>query len=261
MKAALAILLLCATAHAKPTNGAFVGVGLEPHPPVCLVGDVKPDSNAALAGLEVGDPILMVDGKPMADCDEILAAIGGKAVGDPITLLIRHRGVSRTVHLEAGTREEVLRRRFVGKRFPPVAGQNADGDDVEVGVDRRAIYLFYSPGRCMGCASLASRIGARVREYVAKSGEALGASAVASGDLEGKLGKDEAARVSMPLAFINEKTYELYAFDESAPAVQAYVVDAHGRVQGVFRIGPSDDDVAARLDDLLATAAQVAHPR
>jgi putative serine protease PepD len=51
------------------------------------------------AGLEPGDIILEIDGRPIADPDQLVVAIRAHSVGDRVTLVVRRDGTDREVTL------------------------------------------------------------------------------------------------------------------------------------------------------------------
>jgi S1-C subfamily serine protease/predicted esterase len=53
------------------------------------IGTVAPESAGAKAGLQSGDEIIAIDGKPIANQSQLLHALGPKYEGDVISLLIR----------------------------------------------------------------------------------------------------------------------------------------------------------------------------
>jgi putative serine protease PepD len=61
------------------------------------VASVQPDSPAARAGLQRGDLIKSVDGKPVASSEDVVSAISSHKPGDKITLGIERGGSSKTV--------------------------------------------------------------------------------------------------------------------------------------------------------------------
>ena len=81
----------------EPVQLGFLGINMEP--PMggeagALVTELVADSPAELSGVEVGDRIIEVDGRPVRDPSELSTAIGGRAAGERITLTIA-RGEQR----------------------------------------------------------------------------------------------------------------------------------------------------------------------
>ena len=54
-----------------------------------IIGTVSPESAAAKAGLQSGDEIIAIDGKPVANHSQLLQALGPKYEGDTINLRIK----------------------------------------------------------------------------------------------------------------------------------------------------------------------------
>src|SRR5262245_50443546 len=85
-----------------------------------------PVSPASKAGLQTGDKIVSVSGKPVANWDELLLALRGTSPG-PTTLVIERAGARQTVNVDLA---EVERRRET---------RNADGQLVAAeGTEKRA---------------------------------------------------------------------------------------------------------------------------
>ena len=60
---------------------------------------VTPGGPADQAGVEPGDVILSIDGRPVSVADELIVAIRAKAPGDPVTLQLRSDGDEREVRV------------------------------------------------------------------------------------------------------------------------------------------------------------------
>ena len=84
--------------------------GTKPHPPVgplddvperapqgVLVMEVRPDADAALAGLRRGDIIVEANRRPTPDVDALRAALGGD---DAAALLVHRGGVETYVFVD-----------------------------------------------------------------------------------------------------------------------------------------------------------------
>jgi serine protease Do len=67
-----------------------------------LVGDVEPNSPAARAGLQPGDVILEVNGKPVTDSRELRLSVGALAPGTPINMRVLRDAQPRNVSLTLG---------------------------------------------------------------------------------------------------------------------------------------------------------------
>jgi putative serine protease PepD len=60
------------------------------------IKDVVPNSAAAKAGLQQGDVILQINGKPVNDSDDVVAAIQAGKVGDQVTVTYTRNGAQKT---------------------------------------------------------------------------------------------------------------------------------------------------------------------
>lgn len=67
-----------------------------------LVGDVEPNSPAARAGLQPGDVIVEVNGKPVTDSRELRLSVSAMAPGTPINMRVSRNGQPRNVMLTLG---------------------------------------------------------------------------------------------------------------------------------------------------------------
>jgi len=72
--------------------------------PGASVGTVVTGSPADKAGLKPGDVITAVDGKAVANADDLTAAVSARAPGDKVTLTLRRDGTTQTVTVTLGVR-------------------------------------------------------------------------------------------------------------------------------------------------------------
>jgi putative serine protease PepD len=82
---------------------AYLGVSLEDDGPA-RIGEVRTNTPAASAGLQVGDVVTAVDGDAIESGDELRAEIDARQPGDKITVTIQRGGDERTVEVTLGQR-------------------------------------------------------------------------------------------------------------------------------------------------------------
>ena len=98
--------------HGSVTRG-WIGVQIQPVTPDiadslglkkaegALVAEPQADSPAAKAGIEAGDVITAVDGKPVKDARDLAKKIGALAPKTSVKLAVLHKGAEKTVTLDA----------------------------------------------------------------------------------------------------------------------------------------------------------------
>jgi serine protease Do len=69
-----------------------------------LISDVQPNTPAARAGVQAGDIVLSVNGRPVSDSSELTRAVAATRAGQPIRLEIVRDNARRTIEVIAGTR-------------------------------------------------------------------------------------------------------------------------------------------------------------
>jgi S1-C subfamily serine protease len=98
-----------------------------------IVGVVTPDSAAAKAGIEPGDEIIEVEGKPVERVAQLLHIIGPKYEGDTVSLKVRRKGKEITLaNLKLVSTVAAFTHAFLG--ILPLR------DDPELGVAIRFVY-------------------------------------------------------------------------------------------------------------------------
>ncbi|MFO0873441.1 MAG: trypsin-like peptidase domain-containing protein [Phycisphaerales bacterium] len=78
-----------------------------------IVQRVRPGSAAEAAGIEIGDAILAVDGRPVSGPDDLRRMLQQRSVGDAVELEVVHSGDRRSLRVVLGRRgdaEESMRR-------------------------------------------------------------------------------------------------------------------------------------------------------
>ena len=97
------VALVCPgfAAEPPPVDKPKLGVVLEDVPFDASQGipvrSVAPGSTAAVLGLQTGDAIKSINGKPIAGFADLLAAIGGLKVGDAVTAEVMRKGTPLTL--------------------------------------------------------------------------------------------------------------------------------------------------------------------
>lgn len=148
---AFSSLTATAFANGKPSNPAFLGIGMDDQrSPIpgsvtmangtaqmtlgpCMVLNVMRGSGAMAAGLQVGDLLLMMDGAPLPNCASVLSAVQARSPSDSVKLDILRSGERQTVQAELISRAEILRRRLVGS--PVLATELFAVDDADPAKD------------------------------------------------------------------------------------------------------------------------------
>ncbi len=84
-------------------SGTFLGVSVADATGGALVQAVEPGSPAATAGIQAGDLITSVDGKPIADGTALQQAIRSNKAGATVTIGLTRNGSTTTVKATLGT--------------------------------------------------------------------------------------------------------------------------------------------------------------
>lgn len=266
---ALALALGGGVAHARPSNPAFLGVGMQDAGGArgagpCQITEVTKDSGAETAGVRTGDLVLAVDGTAVATCDALLTAIQARVAGDVIRLELRRPGELLPVQVAAQllSRDEVLRRRFVGQPVPRTALVRVDDratTDLSAAARKTTIVGWFT-GNCEGC----DRVLGGVARWAAAA-STRGAPIVVLGATLGspyKTAEDNLDELRLlqrtlevPLLYAEREIFEQFAIND-ADRVHFMVIDGRGIVQYVAPIAPRSDDADAAFDELIAAAQQ-----
>ena len=83
---------------------AYLGVAVETNGNAVRIGQVRPGTPAADAGLRAGDVITAVDGTKVTSGDALTSLIGAKKPGDTVSVTYTRAGESHTVDVTLGTR-------------------------------------------------------------------------------------------------------------------------------------------------------------
>jgi membrane-associated protease RseP (regulator of RpoE activity) len=269
----LVLLFVASTASAKSSNPAFLGVQMDDMggrgAGPCRISGVTKDSAAESAGLQPSDIFVTMDGKAVANCDSLVAAIQAKAPGDTVKLVV-NRGPSAHVTINATlmSRDEILRKRFGGLPVPSTKLVRVD-DRAEVdlsGLKRQTTIVGWYPTNCDGCDRIFSAVAKWTREE--RKTMPIKVSAATAGDLRMRrtikdnldLLKHEGHKLDVPLLVADAETYEQFAIGDG-DRVQFMVIDCRGIVQYAVPVVPSSEDADAVLDELYAAAEQAARKK
>lgn len=267
----IAVLFAATTASAKPSNPAFLGIGMRDAGGVrgagpCMVTSVTPGTGAQQAGIEAGDLLLRIDDKVISDCDALSKLIMAREPGEVITLELRRGGGTSplvTVSAQLLTRAELLRRRFVDQ---PVPMANLTRIDTEATIDLSArrrkttIIGWFSPACASeGCNEVFAKVARWSR--TATKGTPISVVAATAGrdhkSLEENLEELKllSRYLDVPLLVADQETYNEFSINDD-DRVHFMVIDARGIVRFVVPVVPNAEDSAALLDELFAAAEQ-----
>lgn len=264
----ISLVLAASAAHARPSNPAFLGIGMSDlggnaraggaRGP-CLVESITRGSGAKAAGLQPGDQLQTIDGEAVANCDAVLKAVQSHEAGDVVTIGVQRFGRLLSLNAQLVSRDEILRRRLVGQ---PIAATDLwgieDGRSYDLSSLRgkTAIVGFYDVRRCDGCNRVFSKVASWARAQADRSGIQPMPLAVTVGDRDRDTAKSILpASLDVPLALADAALYEEFTIPDSE-RIHFMIVDCRGVVQYVAPIAPNADDTAAVLDELFAAAEQ-----
>jgi S1-C subfamily serine protease len=88
-----------------PVQHAYVGVELNSRSTGGAgVSSVQPNSPASAAGIQPGDLITAINGKPISSTDQFIATVDSFSPNDTITMTVKHGGQTSDVKVKLGTR-------------------------------------------------------------------------------------------------------------------------------------------------------------
>jgi len=250
--------------EAKPSNPAFLGIGmhdLQPNPTTggatgpCFVDNVTRGSGAKAAGLQSGDILVAIDASPVANCDAVLRVVQAHEAGDVVKISVHRYGRPLTLEATLVSRDEILRRRFVGQ---PIGATDVFGVDDQRTYDlgslrgKTAIVGWFDARRCDGCNTVFTKLAAWSRAQAGKPGIQPMPLAVTAGAPDQKM---SSLAFDVPLAIADPALYEEFTIPDTE-RIHFMVVDCRGVVQYVAPVAPNSDDTDAVLDELFAAAEQ-----
>jgi putative serine protease PepD len=83
---------------------AYLGVSIEDGDGGARIAEVRPETPAAEAGLQVGDVVTEIDGETIESRDDLRLAVEAHEPGDSLELTVKRDGETKTVTVELGTR-------------------------------------------------------------------------------------------------------------------------------------------------------------
>lgn len=260
-------VLVADVAHARPSNPAFLGIGmsdLQGPPPggttalgPCEVRSVTRGSGAQAAGLQPGDVLRSIDGTRVANCDAVLEAVQRREPNAAVDVAIVRAGQPRVVTAHLLSRAEILRGRLVGQ---PIMSTELYGVEDHRTYDlsalrgTTAIVGWFDAARCGGCRAVFRKLAAWARDQHGKPGPAPMPLAVTVGDVE-SAGRLRATALDVPLALADADVYDELTIADG-DRVFLSVIDGRGVVQYVTALLPDGDDADAVFDELFAAAEQ-----
>ncbi len=112
---------------------------------LAVVGEVDPETPAGKAGLEKGDVLLQIDGKPIADREDLVARIQASE-GKALTLAIRRAGRARTIEATPARRKASQQAQWFRAHGQPPEALRFFGPGVITGPDGKPAQHFTPNG-------------------------------------------------------------------------------------------------------------------
>ncbi len=235
-------------------------------PSTCQVSNVTRGSGAKAAGMASGDVIRSIGGKPVLDCNAVLATVQAYAPGDVVDVEVMRRGEMMKLRATLMSRDEILRRRLVGS---PVVTTELFGVDEDITFDLSAnrgkttVVGWFDP-KCVRCDSVFAKLSDWSKKQVDKPGAppmALAVTRPGDPNLRAKdvaktaTFKSTANKLGIPLALADAPVYEEFTLPD-VERVHFTVVDCRGVVQYVAPVAADGADTDAAMDELFAAAEQ-----
>jgi hypothetical protein len=264
---ATAVFLVSSTAAAERSDPAFLGVGMStgPNEP-CRIDTVTKDSGADSAGLRSGDVVKAIEGKPVADCNALVALIQAREPGDQVKVQVIRDGGDVTLTARLFSRAEVLRQRLVGHVLPPTNIFKVE-DQREADLATRGkttIVGWFDPQTCVGCTRVIAKVAQWVSEKSTRSSPIVMLAAATMnhkslGEAAANL-KPEQRKLDAPMLVTDHETYSKFTINDPK-RMSFMVVDCKGVVQHIAPVKPDADDLDAVIEELFTATEQASKLR
>ena len=144
---------------AKP----WLGIAIDKGPKGVLVKGIMADTPAEHAGFKVGDQVLSVDGKIVAEPQELIAVVAASGIGSEVVVVLLRDAKQVTKKLKLVMRPDdlkIVRDRLVGKPMPsfnlPIVGGKESYDSKKL-TGRVAVIEFWATW-CPACRASHPRL-------------------------------------------------------------------------------------------------------
>jgi len=264
----VAVLVTPLVASAAPASDpAFLGISMDNTPSGCSIKTTTKSSPAQQAGIQFGDMILAIDGKPLAGprpCDQLQAQIVAHKAGEDIELDVRRGAHKIKVKATLSTRGDVMFRRFVGEQIGHTELPDIDNAKVSydiAGRGRTMIVGWFMLEACTNCARVFDRVSDGLQKRLKDADTVPTTLAISAPGRRGDLSDiRKTFTSSVSLAVADMDLFDELALNDSE-RVSFMVIDCRGVVRFVAPIAPDADDLDAAVDDILAAAEQAEHQR
>ncbi|MFN0247294.1 MAG: PDZ domain-containing protein [Kofleriaceae bacterium] len=260
-----------ASASDQLSNPAFLGIGMNdiPSPGIpstCQVSNVTRGSGAKAAGMISGDVIRSIGGKPVADCNAVLATVQSHAPGDEVEVEVLRYGSAMKLRATLMSRDEILRRRLVGAPVVTTELWGVGEDrtfDLSANRGKTTVVGWFDP-KCVRCDSVFAKLSDWSKKQVDKPGAPPMPLAVTRPTDPNSRAKDvaktstfkgTATKLDIPLALADAMVYDEFTLPD-VERVHFTVVDCRGVVQYVAPVAADGADTDAAMDELFAAAEQ-----
>lgn len=236
LAAVAALLTVLLYGQAAKATQAWLGVVLGPAPlGGVVVRDVIPTSPAEKAGLRQDDMLLRLDGQLLAKPRDVGKAVRSKIPGHEVKLRIRRSGKEQTLRATLVAfpgHEEVVRRRWMGRKAPALAGLRWLDTKQAIGLKQlrgKVVVLDFFAHWCGVCRQMTPTLARWHRQFEAKGLRVLGLAGNAHGAT-----RKAVKQWGIPYAVATDerqasaRRYSVYALP------QLFVIDKKGIIRDVL---------------------------